>query len=364
MNFFYRNTQLPKNSDLLKQINNAAMRLHNKLKQLDINSLRISDYNKRYLINYRKNITSILHKYCYIFAWSIVDTSIALDQFVFIDYGGGSGILSLLAKEYGINTVVYNDIYETSCSDARIIALTLGNEADYYVHGDIDTVIDLVKTKSLRSTALASYDVIEHIYNLEAFLTNLKDVSPLPFTAVMASGANPLNPVKKRRFMRYHMNREYKNQEKKWGHKERDCLKSYFDVRREIISSHVPTLLDAEKYQLAMSTRGLIESEIKECVEEYLRSGKVLRRPDHPTNTCDPYTGNWAERLIDIDHVRKILLDAGFEVSVISGYYGGSNSILKRLVGYILNTLIAIHKDNGLIFAPFFVIRAKKTYRS
>jgi len=334
------------------------------LKQLDINSLRISDYNKRYLSNYIKNIRSILHKYSYVFAWSIVDTDVSPDQLVFIDYGGGSGILSLLAKEYGINTVVYNDIYEISCRDARIIAVTVGNEAEYYVHGDIDTVIDFLKTKSLYSTVMTSYDVIEHIYDLETFLTNLNDLSPLPFSAVMASGANPLNPVKRRRFMRYHMNREYKDQEKKWGHKERDCLKAYFDARKDIISRQAPTLLNTEKHRLAMSTRGLIKSEIKNCVEEYLRTGKVLRQPDHPTNTCDPYTGNWAERLIDIDHVRKILLGAGFEVSVISGYYGGSNNILKRLIGNILNIFISMHKDKGLVFAPFFLICAKKIYRS
>ena len=164
--------------------------------------------------------------------------------------------------------------------------------------------------------------------------------------------------------MRYHMNREYKDQEKKWGHKERDCLKAYFDARKDIISRQAPTLLNTEKHRLAMSTRGLIESEIKDCVEEYLRTGKVLRQPDHPTNTCDPYTGNWAERLIDIDHVREILLGAGFEVSVISGYYGGSNNILKRLIGNILNIFISMHKDKGIVFAPFFLICAKKIYRS
>ena len=270
----------------------------------------------------------------------------------------------MFAKEYGINTVIYNDIYKTSCRDARIIARTLGNEAEYYVHGDIDTLINFVKTESLYSTALVSYDVIEHIYNLEAFLTNLKDLSPSPFVAVMASGANPMNPVKRRHLMRHHMNREYKNQEEKWGHKERDSLKAYFNTRKEIISDYAPILSNAEKYQLALVTRGLIEPEIKNCVEEYLKSGKVDRRPDHPTNTCDPYTGNWAERLIDINHMRRVLWDAGFEVSVISGYYGGSNSILKRFVGNILNILISMHRANGLIFAPFFVIHAKKTYKS
>ncbi|MBA7485996.1 hypothetical protein ES707_21548 [subsurface metagenome] len=65
----------------------------------------------------------------------------------FLDYGSGSGMLYLLAKQLGIGTVVYNDIYDVSCHDAKIIAKSIGNEADYYVQGNIDDVIIFFRKK-------------------------------------------------------------------------------------------------------------------------------------------------------------------------------------------------------------------------
>ena len=38
---------------------------------------------------------------------------------VLIDYAGGVGDLSLLAKELGIGTVIYNDISDELAKDAR-----------------------------------------------------------------------------------------------------------------------------------------------------------------------------------------------------------------------------------------------------
>jgi hypothetical protein len=46
---------------------------------------------------------------------------------------------------------------------------------------------------------------------------------------------------------------------------------------------------------LAKKTRGLMKDDIEKLVEEYIASGKITYQPDHPTNTCDPYTGNWAD---------------------------------------------------------------------
>lgn len=360
MNFFFNGAILPKEIELMNDINEAATRLHSKLKQLDINSLDISDYNKRYLGNHIINIISTLHKYSYILSWSVADTDVPLERFVLVDHGGGSGILSLLAKEFGIGTVIYNDIYDISCRDAKIVGLAIENEANYYVHGDIDAVADFLRAKSLYITAIASYDVIEHIYDIEGFLTDLSSLSRRPFSVVMASGANSFNPIKRKRFMHQHVEIEYKDHEKKWGHKERDCLQAYFNARKDIISTHAPSLSDTEIDCIARATRGLIKPEIEDCVDEYLITGKISREPDHPTNTCDPYTGNWAEHLMDIDHLSKILVAAGFEVDIMSGYYGNSNNILKRLIGSILNFIISLLKNKGLIFAPFFIIYAKK----
>lgn len=41
---------------------------------------------------------------------------------VFVDYGAGTGIMSLLAREMGFGAVLYVDIYDVSCRDAELIA--------------------------------------------------------------------------------------------------------------------------------------------------------------------------------------------------------------------------------------------------
>jgi hypothetical protein len=105
MEYMY-NYGLPKDCKLLKDINLAASRLFNKLKYSDANSLCISDYNKRYLGEHLERMRYTLQKYSYILSWSVASTNVPLNKFVFLDYGGGIGILSLLAKEFKVGTVI------------------------------------------------------------------------------------------------------------------------------------------------------------------------------------------------------------------------------------------------------------------
>ena len=126
----------------------------------------------------------------------------------------------MLAKELGIRTVIYNDIYEVSCRDAEALAYAIGNKADYYVQGDIDDVIDFCNLNNIRFNSIASYDVIEHIYDIEKYFNKLHLLNP--DTLVMASSANASNPFIRRLKMRDQKRNEYERKENKYGHKERD----------------------------------------------------------------------------------------------------------------------------------------------
>ena len=360
MEFMYNYARLPKDCELLMDINSAARRLFNKLKHLDIDSLDISDYNKRYLGNHLRNIHSTLQKYSYLLSWSVASANGPLSDFVFLDYGGGSGILSLLAKEFKMGTVIYNDIYDVSCKDSKTIGESIGNQADYYVHGDIDYVIRFLKTNSISCNAIASYDVIEHIYDIEGFLSKLHLLSDGALSVVMSSGANNLNPRIRKQLMKQHIQFEYNDREKKWGHKERDCLRAYLKVRKEMILKYAQNLTKNEVEHLARATRGMIESDIKKFVDEYLTKGRLPQEPIHPTNTCDPYTGNWQEHLMDPYHLKDILSRTGFKVEILSGYYGQPKNVIKRSLGSFLNLGISIFKKQGIRIAPFFTIYGKR----
>jgi len=67
--------------------------------------------DKRYLSSYFRNLDRILQVCGRILLLATKEIQYPLRDFVLVDYGGGSGLLSFLALEAGISTVIYNDIF-------------------------------------------------------------------------------------------------------------------------------------------------------------------------------------------------------------------------------------------------------------
>jgi hypothetical protein len=246
-----------------------------------------------------------------------------------------------------------------SCKDAKVLGKSIGNQADYYVQGDVDDVIRFLRKIPISCNAIASYDVIEHVYNIDGFLSKLRLLSDESCNVVMSSGANNFNPRTRKIIIKKQLEAEYKDRGKKWGHKERDCLNAYLKVREEMILNNAPNLTKNEIQQLARVTRGMIESDINNCVDKYLKTGYMPQEPSHPTNTCDPYTGNWMEHLMDPYHLKDILSRSGFEVEVLSGYWGTPKKVIKRPIVSFLDLAIYLFKKQGIRIAPFFTIYGK-----
>lgn len=360
MKYFYKQAGLPQDRALLERIDAAAAQVQDKVARLDVNGLAISDYNKRYLKTYQNSLQSVLQRYAYLLAWTLDAPSVPLEQFVLVDYGGGSGIFSILAKALGVGTVIYHDIYDVSCQDARVVAQAIGQEAAHYVHGDLDELLTFLKQNGVSIHALASNDVLEHIYDVPGFFEKLSRLEG-HYTILMMSGANNRNPLVRRKIMQEHLDYEYRTRQKVWGHKERDALKAYFDIRKAMITAYAPTLASEEVERLGKATRGLMEPEIGRVVDSYQKTGVISRQPTHASNTCDPYTGNWAEQLLDIGDLKKALGSFGFQVKILPGYYGGaSRNAVKVMAGRALNLFIANLGGIGLMAAPAFAIYARK----
>ena len=361
MKFIYGFARLPKDRELLIDINSAAIRLFDKLRALDVEALDISDYNKRYFGGKLVNLTASLQLYSYILAWSLADTNTSLNKFTFLDYGGGSGMLSLLAKEVNIGTVIYNDIYDVSCKDARVLAKSVGNEVDYYVNGDIDDVISFLVNKNAKCDAIASYDVIEHIYDIEYFLRRLKHFPNGSLTVCMSSSANIFFKRYTKKIMKEQYEVEHHDREKELGHKERDTTRAYLKIRREMILEYTNKKLNENEVErLAAVTRGMMHSDILKCVNMYLKTKQFPKELDHPTNTCDPYTGNWMEHLMNPYKLKDILSKESFDVEILGGYRGSSKSIKKRVLRKLGNVAIYLLGKQGLFIAPFFTIYGKR----
>lgn len=259
----------------------------------------------------------------------------------------------------GIGRVVYNDIYEVSCNDANRVAEAVDLEINDHVCGDIDELRAYVKAKSLRVSAMASFDVIEHIYDTEGYLRKLRSLSAgQDFRVVFGSEANAKNPLVKKRLGDFHLRCEYENREEAWGHKKRDTSRSFLDIRREIIKDYRPELGRKEREELASRTRGLAKPDIEKCVDEYCTTGSTRYEPTHPTNTCDPYTGNWQERFMETEWLEAILRDEGFKVEIRCGYWSYSKGFWKRLAKKMLNMAIGNLGKHGLVLSPSYIICA------
>lgn len=362
MQFVYKNASLPKEN--LAVINDAATSLYSKLKTINVASLDISDYNKRYFGDHQKKLRSRLQKYSYILAWSIAEMNMQISDCVVLDYGGGSGILSLLAKELKFKKVLYSDIYDISCRDAKIIGSTIGNQADHYIEGDIDEVIEYCKKNYIRCNSIVSDDVIEHIYDINYFIKKLPELSDDCCTIVMSSSANPYNPRTVRRLKKIHYEAEFKDREFYFGHKERDALESYYKLRKRIIEGNASDLSPLEVEELTKRTRGMIERDIINVINNYKISKMLPPMTEHPTNTCDPYTGNWAEHLMDIYQLKNQLNHVGFRSDIFPGYYGYLylqnktyqwNKIINTICVPMLNIFINLPKY-GIYFSPYFTL--------
>jgi 2-polyprenyl-3-methyl-5-hydroxy-6-metoxy-1,4-benzoquinol methylase len=353
----YRHSDLPNNPELVKRIATAASSLYEKLATLNLDRLDLSDYNRAYLRRYQRKLRTNLQKYAYVLAWGLAQNSRPLGHAVLLEYGGGSGILSLLAKECGIGTVIYSDIYDVSCVDAETIGQATGNTADHYVCGDIDDVAEFMSRNSISCDIMVSSDVIEHIYNIEEFFARLPDLSDGRLSIALSTHANPHNPFVRRLLANKQAQVECEDREYTPGHKKRDSLRSYLSIRRDIVRECGDGLLSSDEVEkLARVTRGMIDADIRSSVFAYIESKELPAPIDHATNTCDPYTGNWADRLADPHELMRGLAKAGFDAAILAGRYGTPNGRIKQMLAKILDFLITLVRHQNLRLAPFFLL--------
>lgn len=342
-------------------LSRAKACISRKLRRLDLRPGYISEYNQRYLQSKIENLDSTLKTYAQLLKLCLTGTGIPLARFVLVDYGGGSGVLSFLAKELGIGTVICNDIYDVSCRDVTRLSDALDLPLDHVVEGDVGDLVNHVQVKSLDVHAVVSYDVMEHIYDVESHFRELALLSPRrSFRVIYASGANIENPWYVHAVTRKQREAENRNRKAEPGHKERDSLRSYHDIRGEIIRAHAPRLRADEIERLAKATRGLIKADIERTVDEYLTTGRVTYKIDHPTNTCDPYTGNWCEHLMNISWLTRTVRRAGFSVAIIPGRYLLAGRWDRRLAKLAANAVIQVFGRAALPVAPYYVVRAKR----
>jgi len=145
-----------------------------------------------------------------------------------------------------------------------------------------------------------------------------------------------------------------------YGHKARDTTRAYRAIRREIIQRHAPALPANEVDDLVAATRGQMQGDIEKTVDAFVTTRSMPAAPKHPTNTCDPYTGNWAEQLMEPRDLASILAAVGIPTTVRSGYWGDHPQLLKRVPYMMLNAAIRLKPRSGLPLAPYYILYGER----
>jgi 2-polyprenyl-3-methyl-5-hydroxy-6-metoxy-1,4-benzoquinol methylase len=344
---------------MIATIESAVAELKQQLLQLPIGDLAVSDYTKSYFRDYIKKLDFTLKASGKLLEVAASNSGKPINETVIVDNGAGIGILTILAKKTGFKSVVYHDIFEPASKDAQVLAKACGVQFDEVIVGDTDVLIKQLNQKGHIPDVIISRNVIEHIYSVDEHLRQFSAIKNPELLLAFSTTANVANPLVSAYTRRIHKAIEYKGIKGKWD-KERDAKKAFLDVRKEIIRKHFPEASVELINELASRTRGLIERDIIQVISNYKENNRLPAFPKDRSNTCDPYTGNWAENLLSIEDYRRSFERSGFSFSVENGFYNTQykqswlNGITK-----VMNILISMF-PHTISLSPFIILIGKK----
>lgn len=338
----------------------AISRLILKLGKLNPEDLPVSAYNKKYLSRYIHDLSFYMPVYKQLMVKALNNLQVPVEEAVFVDYGGGSGLLSFLAYETGFKSVIYTDIFPPSVEDAQVIADKLGVKVDRFICGDVDRIVAELNKLEIKPHLICSIDVLEHIYDLNNWFREIYKINS-NFRLVFMTSANPLNPFIKHRLRRAHRVTEYQGHQRHEGWKDDALHTSFLQARREIIHNSFPGIDKDTIDALARQTRGLRKDDIVRVVSDFLETGEMKYHIKDPTNTCDPFNGNWSEHLINLKELRQIIVDSGMTVKLTNSYYSYSGNAMLNLPKYLLNLFLRTGNNQNLWFSPTYSVEACKS---
>ena len=214
-------------------IRQAAQALISQLKAIDYERLPISKYNKRYIARLKPVLSYYMKIYADCLLKGLESIGSSPEEITLIDYGGGSGFLSILAKQAGIGRVIYIDLNPDSVDTIRILKELVNTGPDIILHGDSDTLADWCSANKVKPQLLIATDLIEHVYDLSAFFANLVAIDN-KMQMLFTTASTPFNPYVKRRLHQLMTIWE----------------KEYYALRLHYIQLHFPALSPAEAKEL------------------------------------------------------------------------------------------------------------------
>ncbi|WP_297906198.1 SAM-dependent methyltransferase [uncultured Parabacteroides sp.] len=319
--------------------------LTERLKAIDYNKLPISDYNKRYIGNLKPALSYFMRIYADCLQKGLQRTRIPISDITLIDYGGGTGFLSILAKTIGIGQVIYIDLNPSSVETIRLLKQKIGVGPDIILQGNSDVLASWCTENKVCPQLLIATDLIEHVYDLSLFFKDLIHINDSMYL-LFTTASTPFNPYIQQRLHKMMIGCESGSLESP----------NYYTLRKQFITKLYPDLSQEKIETWARQTRGLIYTDIQKAIEE-----KIMPTPEDPYNTCDPATGNWTERILPIETYEDLLAPYQFKLKVEKGFYNTDrNNPVFSLICKGINALIRNSGSLGFLLAPFIILSCGK----
>jgi 2-polyprenyl-3-methyl-5-hydroxy-6-metoxy-1,4-benzoquinol methylase len=296
------------------------------------------EYWSEWFVRKAGNYLSYLEVYVYILA-QVVPPGRKPEQLRLLDFGGGWGLMSMLAAEAGFGSVTYLDINPGVCEVTRLVSGLLGVPLKEIICGSERALL----TRNAAFEAVVSSDVLEHIYSPTALFESLERCCAPDALLFLHTGANPKNLYQRWTLTRLHRSHE----------------RRILEDRRKVLAETFPQLRKSDLERLAVATRGRNRDDVIAAGEAFLQDGS-LPHPDHPSNTCD-LTGYWLERMMNPFALSNELAARGFRTSVLQSFWGlGRTQGVSRLAKHVLNAASAASVAIGLRTTFYYGIFARR----
>ncbi len=298
----------------------------------------VTDY-LNYLINHKKYFLKI---YSFVLAEALKKSSTPIKDLSILDFGCGNGLLALFAKHCGFKHVYACDYYENFIKATKTLSSILEIEIDgFQVCNEYDLS---AKFSTNNIDIIIGTDVIEHIYNLDIFFTNINTLNKNIVSAFTTASVHD-NFFKRKKLEKLMLKDELE----------------YEEIRKNIIQKHDSTLDNHKLEKLAITTRGLKENDIVIYVDEFNKTGTPTLININRTNTCDPITGNFTERILTIKEYRNIYNKHNLYFETISGFYDEEGNWFRKFALKSINIFLKIFNKEYIsrVISPFILLIGK-----
>lgn len=345
------------NSYSYREILAAARQLEKDICQLDIQKLDVHEAVLSYLRFDLQKIQYVSECNAFMLYHILSDRQNINPQTLIIDHGAGIGLFALLVKRMGLSCLCH-DISPEYIAGIKQLGHILNAQPDEYVVGDTNELVHFCRQGKLEVSALASRNVIEHLPDYKSFFKGIHQIASAGFTMLITTSANIHNPIVRHIHKKIHYQYENYGSNSDMDNPTLNSRNCGMALRKEILAESFPHLSDDILEVLAKNNRGFTKENILQRVQTYLNTGYLPDPLDHPTNTCDPITGVWVERLVPVADYRQAALDAGFRFQTLKGFYNThySKSVYNWAAQW-MNKMLNLLPGDHVAFSPFLAMK-------